>query len=33
MKQYLVVIFLRQQFDTTFSVVKAPDKDAAIALA
>jgi hypothetical protein len=33
MKQYLVVIFSRQQFDTNFSVVKALDKNAAIALA
>ena len=33
MKQYLVVIFSRQQFDTNFSVVKASDKNAAIALA
>lgn len=33
MKQYLVVIFSRLQFDTNFSVVKASDKNAAIALA
>ena len=33
MKQYLVVIFSHQQFDTNFSVVKASDKNAAIALA